>query len=221
MNFVKEKPLSPEDTMKVFKARMAAPANRTALINALKAALPEYKEGSEIANAINTAETAAPANRTALINALKAALPEYKEGSEIANAINTAETDDQLRNVAATLLRLKFALLEDKDDHEKKKHFAFGDVLKETLLAPGGEQPLVEIKLLCPEKDFTEKCERIIRKRASIGGKRKTRKHNKKGKKKTMRKKGKKKTMRKKGKKKTMRKKGKKKGKKKTKKKRR
>ena len=204
MNIVEEKKKREEDTMNVFKARMAAPENRTALIKALNVALPNNE----------------------------------KRRDEIIKAIGKAETDDQLRNVAATLLRIKFALLEDKDP-QKEKHFAFGDVLKETLLAPGGQQPRVEIKFLCPEKDFTEKCERKeeepieeepieeepieeeIRKRASIGGKRKTRKHNKKGKKKTMRKKGKKKTMRKKGKKKTMRKKGKKKGKKKTKKKRR
>tara|TARA_B110000008_G_scaffold33445_3_gene29667 strand:+ start:111 stop:623 length:513 start_codon:yes stop_codon:yes gene_type:complete len=120
---------------------------------------------------------------------------------------NTEDDTEVLKQIAAMLLRIKVDLSGNDTD--------FGDVLKALLFAPKNK-PHIREDVLCPGENYI-RCRRIeasdgvidgldgIGARvAATGGKRKTRKHKKKGKKKTMKKKGKKKTIkRKKGKKKS------------------
>lgn len=116
------------------------------------------------------------------------------------------------------LIQIKIDLSKLGDDPQKKKHYAFSDILDKHLFAPGDRKPFILEDELCPP-DFYERCKKREGGVVFEGGrKHKTRKHKKKGKKKTMRKKGKKKTkkrkgkkkMKKRGKKKTMKKRGKK-----------
>jgi hypothetical protein len=139
------------------------------------------------------------------------------------NDTSTPINNEELRKIAAMLIQIKMDLSKLEDDPQKKKHYAFSDILDKHLFAPGFGQPFILEDKLCPP-DFYERCKKreegVVfegndgNKRAILGGKKhKTRKHKKKGKKKTIRKKGKKKTNKKKGKKK-MKKRGKKKTKK-------
>ena len=136
------------------------------------------------------------------------------------------------------LIQIKMDLSKLEDDPQKKKHYAFSDILEKHIFAPGNGQPYILEDELCPPDFYERPCKKreegVSRTEEeyingenyvkttdkdgkihfAFGGKKhKTRKHKKKGKKKTIRKKGKKKTNKRKGKKK-MKKRGKKKTKK-------
>jgi len=168
------------------------------------------KDAIELFRARITTEDTMDALKEAIVENkyIKDAELKKKELGDLYDEVGNEDDTEVLKQIAAMLLTIKVDLSGNDAD--------FGDVLKELLFAPGPGQPQIKEEVLCPGENYI-RCRRIEPSDgvyrgpagtgpqvAAVGGKRKTRKHKKKGKKKTMKKKGKKKTIkRKKGKKKS------------------